>query len=60
MAFGVCERTIARMVLRGDLPPPIRIGRSVRWPASVISTWVQGRAADAGTAVAVGNHSGEA
>lgn len=45
MEFGTCERTIRRMVLRGELPAPIRIGRSVRWPASVIRAWVQDRAA---------------
>lgn len=31
LMFRVCHRTIERLVARGQLPPPIRLGRSCRW-----------------------------
>ena len=31
--------TVRNMVSRGELPAPIRIGRSVRWKPSVIIAW---------------------
>lgn len=32
-----------RMASRGDIPEPIRFGRSVRWPKSEIRRWIAAR-----------------
>lgn len=35
--LGISVRSVWRMTSRGDLPPPVRLGRSVRWKrASII------------------------
>ena len=40
----VSKRKIQRMDVAGQLPRPIRLGRSVRWRASEIDEWLQGGA----------------
>lgn len=37
--LAVSERTIERARNRGDLPPAVRIGRAVRYEASVVVAW---------------------
>ena len=37
---SVSERMIRGMVASGRFPRPLRIGRSVRWRASDVATWV--------------------
>jgi excisionase family DNA binding protein len=34
--IGVSERTVFRLTADGALPPPVRIGRSVRWSKAKI------------------------
>ena len=48
---GFRKSKIYQLIESGEFPPPIKIGRSSRWPSSEISDWVQetiqsGRAAD--------------
>jgi predicted DNA-binding transcriptional regulator AlpA len=38
------------MLANGELPQPLRLGRSVRWPAETISSWLKERAEAAGAA----------
>jgi excisionase family DNA binding protein len=34
------KRTISRMIATRKLPPPIRLGHSVRWREADISAWI--------------------
>jgi prophage regulatory protein len=36
---GLSRSTIWRLVRKGDLPSPIKIGRSVRWRESDLDKW---------------------
>jgi len=36
----VCEKTVWTMYTTGKMPPPIRIGRAVRWPYEELRAWV--------------------
>ena len=38
--LGVCELSVRRWVRAGRLPPPVRLGRSVRWPWSQVVEWI--------------------
>ena len=42
--LGICELSVRRWVSTGRLPPPVRIGRSVRWPWSKVVAWVSNKA----------------
>lgn len=35
------SRTLQRKLSAGELPTPIRIGRSIRWQLAVIHKWIQ-------------------
>ncbi len=35
------SRTLQRKLSAGELPAPIRIGRSIRWPLAVIHKWIE-------------------
>ncbi len=37
----VSERTLWQMQTTGRMPPPIRIGRAVRWSLDVLKKWVE-------------------
>jgi excisionase family DNA binding protein len=37
----VSERTLMRMHTAGEIPPPIRIGRAVRWNLETLKKWVE-------------------
>jgi len=37
----VSQRTLWRMHKTGEMPPPIRIGRAVRWSVEVLKKWVE-------------------
>jgi excisionase family DNA binding protein len=37
----VSERTLWRMHTTGEMPPPIRIGRAVRWSLETLKKWVE-------------------
>ena len=39
-ALGLSVRTIWRLTSTGQLPPPLRIGRSVRWSRESLLEWV--------------------
>ncbi len=39
-ALGVSERSVWRLAAIGDIPPPVRIGRSTRWRRSTIDSWL--------------------
>lgn len=38
--LGICELSVRRWVAAGKLPPPVRLGRSVRWPWSQVIDWI--------------------
>ena len=38
---GFRKSKIYQLIESGEFPPPIKIGRSSRWPSSEISVWVQ-------------------
>ena len=51
---GFRKSKIYQLIESGEFPPPIKIGRSSRWPSSEISDWVQetiqsGRSTDIAT-----------
>jgi predicted DNA-binding transcriptional regulator AlpA len=48
------RQAIARGVAAGHIPPPIRVGRNVRWPVEAIEAW-----ADGGGTAPEGNTLGE-
>lgn len=37
----VSERTLMRMHTAGEMPPPIRMGRAVRWSLETLEKWVE-------------------
>ena len=39
--LGICELSVRRWVRAGRLPPPVRLGRSVRWPWGQVVEWVE-------------------
>ena len=39
--FDADERTIRRWSRDGRMPPPVKIGKSVRWDADVIREWIK-------------------
>ena len=39
----VCEKTVWTMYTTGKMPPPIRIGRAVRWSYEELKAWVAAR-----------------
>lgn len=41
--YGVTPPTIRLWAERGDLPPPLRLGRTLRWVASVIDGMLAGQ-----------------
>jgi excisionase family DNA binding protein len=46
-SFGVSMRTLWRWVASGDLPPPVRVRRSVRWREADLEAFLAGVAAPA-------------
>ena len=42
-AFGTSERTIWRWAATGEIPAPMRIGRSVRWRRSTVEAFLDKR-----------------
>ena len=38
--LSISPRTLYRLKLRGHLPPPIRLGGSIRWRLSDIERWI--------------------
>lgn len=40
--IDLSPRTVWRMVSARTVPPPIRLGKSVRWRKSDIETWIAG------------------
>lgn len=40
-ALGCSERHVQRLVDRGDMPQPVRIGALVRWQKQTIADWIQ-------------------
>ena len=41
MKFGLCTRSIWRLVAKGDLPQPILVGSARRWYAADIENYLQ-------------------
>ena len=39
--LGVSERTLWKMHTTGEMPPPIRIGRAVRFSVDALKKWVE-------------------
>lgn len=39
--LNVSAKTVERMHTSGQMPPPIRIGRAVRWSLEVLKKWVE-------------------
>lgn len=42
---ALSRATVYRAIANGDFPPPVKIGRVSRWPASEISSFVAGLSA---------------
>ncbi|MFO7858943.1 MAG: helix-turn-helix domain-containing protein [Ectothiorhodospiraceae bacterium] len=40
--LGCSKRTVRRLVAKGQIPRPLRIGRLIRWQQDVIVTWMAG------------------
>jgi len=40
--LGCSKRTVRRLVAKGHMPEPVRIGSLIRWPREVIATWIAG------------------
>jgi predicted DNA-binding transcriptional regulator AlpA len=40
-AVSLSESTIARMVLKGEFPKPVRLGGRVLWRASDLEKWAE-------------------
>lgn len=36
----VCPRQVSRLRNKGELPDPVRLGTSVRWPAKELDSWI--------------------
>ena len=47
--MGVSLRHVRRLDSSGQLPKPIRLGRSVRWPLSEVEAWLAAGAPDRAT-----------
>ena len=39
--LSVSRRTLSRLQSKGALPPPIRLGRSVRWRLDIVTRWIE-------------------
>lgn len=37
----VCERTLENLLRRGEFPPPLRLGKKVRWAKAVVDAWFE-------------------
>ena len=37
--FAVTEKTIRRMVRDEEFPPPIWVGKQMRWPEETVDAW---------------------
>ncbi|MCC6682854.1 MAG: helix-turn-helix domain-containing protein [Phycisphaeraceae bacterium] len=44
--LGLSERTVWRLVSTGEIPGPIRLGRSCRWSRKVIEMFVETKVAE--------------
>jgi len=42
-ALGVSESTVWRLSAVGELPSPVRVGRSVRWGRASLENWLAKR-----------------
>lgn len=42
---ALSRATVYRAIANGDFPPPVKIGRVSRWPASEVSSFVAGLSA---------------
>lgn len=40
-ALGLCVRSVRRMIDRGELPQPVRVGRAVRMFQSEVNAYMQ-------------------
>jgi excisionase family DNA binding protein len=45
-ALGIGERTVWKFSATGEIPAPIRIGRSKRWDRTAIEDWLARKRAD--------------
>lgn len=39
--LNVCERTVENLLGRGEFPPPLRLGKKVRWAKAVVDAWLE-------------------
>lgn len=39
--LDISKRTLHRLQSKGVLPPPIRIGGSIRWRLDVVNRWIE-------------------
>lgn len=39
--LDISKRTLHRLQSKGVLPPPIRIGGSIRWRLDVVNLWIE-------------------
>lgn len=41
--YGCAPASVYRLAQNGELPLPVRIGRSLKWPLSVLEAWEDAR-----------------
>ena len=41
--LNISDRTLEKMVLARQFPPPLRLGKTVRWAESVVHQWLASR-----------------
>ena len=46
--LGISKRTLQRLQSKGALPPPVRLGGSVRWRLDIIDEWIENGCCDPG------------
>ena len=46
--LGIGERSLFRYLKAGELPPPIRLGRSLRWSRQAVMAWIDSRSGEGG------------
>jgi excisionase family DNA binding protein len=46
--LGIGQRSLFRYLKAGELPPPIRLGRSLRWSRQAVLEWLDARSKEGG------------
>lgn len=44
--LGISDRTLEILVRKGAFPPPLRLGKTVRWAETVVEAWLHAKLHD--------------